>query len=69
MIRTYYYLTKPGIVYGNLLTAVAGFLIGSGWQFNLITFIAMVVGIAFVMASGCVFNNVLDRKIDSKTLS
>ncbi len=66
MFKAYYRLTKPGIIYGNLLAAVAGFLLASQWSINLFLLIYMVVGLSTIIASGCVFNNILDRKIDSK---
>jgi protoheme IX farnesyltransferase len=66
LIKRYYYLTKPGIIYGNLLAAIAGFFLASAWQSSVVLFIAMVVGLGLVIASGCVFNNVIDRNIDSK---
>lgn len=65
-IKTYYYLTKPGIVYGNALIAVAGYFFGAHGSPSLTTFIAMLVGICAVMASACVYNNVIDRDIDLK---
>lgn len=62
--RAYYRLAKPGIVYGNALSAIAGFLLASYGHPYLPTFIGMLVGVSFVMASACVFNNYLDRDID-----
>lgn len=64
MWQTYYRLAKPGIVYGNALTAAAGFLLASEGSPYLLTFIGMLLGICLVMASACVFNNYLDRDID-----
>jgi heme o synthase len=67
LLRSYYYLTKPGIIYGNLLSAVAGFFLASktaGFDFWL--FIITMAGIALVIGSACVFNNVIDIDIDSK---
>ncbi|MFZ2832038.1 MAG: protoheme IX farnesyltransferase, partial [Minisyncoccia bacterium] len=29
MIKDYYSLTKPGIIYGNAITVVAGFMLAS----------------------------------------
>lgn len=65
-IKNYYQLAKPGIVYGNLLTAMAGFLFGSRWHISLISFFALITGTALIIASGCVFNNYLDRGVDAK---
>lgn len=65
-IKQYYHLTKPGIIRGNLITAIAGFLLGAGGNINPGTLIALMVGISLIIASGCVFNNYLDRDIDKK---
>lgn len=70
----YYRLVKPGIVYGNALSAVAAFLYATrwqAWQFGgwgraTALFCAMLLGISLVIASACVFNNYLDRDIDGK---
>lgn len=65
-ILAYYRLAKPGIVYSNVLSAVAGFLMvsKSGLDFGLL--LAVISGVTLVIASACVFNNYLDRSIDSK---
>jgi protoheme IX farnesyltransferase len=67
-LRKYYRLTKPGIVYGNDLSAIAGFLLGASLlrEFDLISFIAMLTGISLVIASACVINNIIDRDVDRK---
>lgn len=66
MIRTYYQLTKPGIVKGNLITALAGFIFASKADIDLGLLAALAIGISLVIASACVFNNYLDREIDAK---
>lgn len=63
---SYYRLTKPGIVYGNALVAVAGYFFGAQGAPSLAVFFAMLFGIAAVMASACVFNNIIDRDIDAR---
>lgn len=65
-LRSYYWLAKPGIVYGNAVTAIGGFLLASQGKFDFKLFVAMLLGISLVMASACVFNNYLDRDIDKK---
>lgn len=65
-LKAYYYLTKPGIVYGNALMAIAGYLLGAHGEPTLQVFVAMLLGISAVMASACAYNNVIDRDIDLK---
>ena len=66
MTRAYYYLTKPGIIYGNAITAAAGFFLASKGHIDWFLLIAMLIGLSLIIASSCVFNNTLDRDIDSK---
>lgn len=66
MLKKYYRLTKPGIIYGNTLTATAGFLLGSGGNIDFLRLLATLTGTALVIASACVFNNYIDRDIDAK---
>jgi len=66
MFKKYYALVKPGIVYGNAFTTFAAFLFASRWHFAPFLLIATLLGISFVIASACVFNNFLDRDIDRK---
>jgi heme o synthase len=57
---------KPGIIYGNAMTAIAGFLLASIHSIRFLYLLQTVVSISIVIGSACVFNNVLDRKIDAK---
>lgn len=68
MLKKYYALTKPGIIYGNVLTTTAGFLLASALQesYDLGLLLAVLAGTALVIASGCVFNNYIDRGLDAK---
>lgn len=62
----YYLLTKPGIILGNLITVAAGFLLASKGQIDIGLFLATLLGLAFIIASACVFNNYIDRQVDRK---
>lgn len=66
MFATYYYLTKPGIIYGNLLTTAAGFLLAARGHVTLGHFVGTLLGVALVIGSACVYNNYIDRGIDRK---
>lgn len=66
MFKKYYQLTKPGIIYGNLLTATGGFLLASKKDINFGLLLMTLLGIALVIGSACVFNNYLDRGLDIK---
>lgn len=63
--RTFIELTKPGLVAGNLLSVMAGFAIGAGGRISPALAAAALIGMALVMASGCVFNNCIDRDVDA----
>jgi protoheme IX farnesyltransferase len=65
MLKEYYQLTKPGIIYGNVLTTIAGFMLASRGHISWGLFAATVAGTALVIASACVFNNFIDQDIDS----
>lgn len=66
MIRTYYLLTKPGIIMGNLITTVSGFALASRGHIDGWLFLATLIGLGGVIASACVFNNYIDRDLDKK---
>jgi protoheme IX farnesyltransferase len=66
--RDYYVLTKPGIIYGNLITTTAGFLLASGNSVDPLLLIQVLLGTGAIIASGCVFNNIIDLDIDKAML-
>jgi protoheme IX farnesyltransferase len=63
-IGALYRLTKPGVLYGNALTTVAGFLLASKGHFEPELFLATVAGSTLIIASATTINNYLDRDID-----
>lgn len=65
MMKQYLQVTKPGIIFGNLISVVGGFLLASKGDIDYPLFIATLLGVSLVVASGCVFNNYIDRDIDS----
>jgi len=67
-IKNYLLVAKPGIVFGNLISSAAGFLLASKGQVDGVTLPATLIGISLVVASGCVFNNCIDREIDRKMI-
>ncbi|MGM3161323.1 heme o synthase [Dickeya undicola] len=66
MIKQYLQVTKPGIIFGNLISVIGGFLLAAKGTINYPLFVATLIGVSLVVASGCVFNNVIDRDIDKK---
>lgn len=64
-LRLYLSLTKPGVLFGNALTAAAGFLLASRAQPDPALFLALVIGSTLVIAAACVLNNYFDRDIDA----
>lgn len=65
MFRNYLVLTKPGIIMGNLIAAIAGYLLAAKGSIGL-ELLAVMIGSTLVVASGCVFNNYVDQDIDQK---
>ncbi len=60
----FYQLTKPGVLYGNVLTGAAGFLLAANGDIDIRLFAATIIGMTLVIASACVLNNYLDQDID-----
>lgn len=65
--RSFLQLIKPGITISNSMTGAAGALLASSlFGFDILRFIGATLGIALVIASACVANNILDRNIDAR---
>lgn len=65
-IQTYYYMTKPGIIQGNLLMVAAGYLLASAFHIHFLSLVGVLVGTALTIGASCVLNNYIDRGIDKK---
>ena len=65
-LGVYYQLVKPGVMYGNVLTGIAGYLFAAGHfgQFSWVGFLATIFGMTLVVSAACVLNNYLDQDID-----
>jgi protoheme IX farnesyltransferase len=66
LLKAYYRLAKPGIVYGNAITAAGGFFLASKRHIDIGLLLATLVGLSLIIGSACVFNNYIDRDIDKK---
>jgi len=68
IVRDYVQLTKPGILRSNLIAAFAGFWLASRWQIDWLLMAVTLLGATLVMASSCVFNNLIDRDLDARMI-
>jgi len=66
MLKEYTSLTKPGIVRGNAMTAIAGFLLAAQGNVYWKSLVAVIIGLGCIIASACVCNNYIDKDIDQK---
>lgn len=66
MVKAHIILTKPGIILGNVITTAGGFALASRGRLDGWLFLMTLIGLSFVIASSCVFNNYIDRHIDAK---
>jgi len=65
--RSYLQLIKPGITLSNTISGIAGFFLAASFMgFSLSALLGAAGGIAFIIASACVMNNILDRDIDKR---
>jgi heme o synthase len=65
-IKKYIGVTKPGIVLGNLISTAGGFMLASRGHVQAGALQATLAGMALMIASGCVLNNLIDRDLDRK---
>lgn len=64
--KRYLQVTKPGIIFGNLISAVGGFLLAAQGRVDWGLLLATLAGLSLVVASGCAINNCIDQDIDAK---
>lgn len=63
----YFKIIKPGIILGNLTSVIGGFCFSkSAFSTHLLFFVLF--GTFCIIASGCIFNNIIDIDIDKKML-
>ncbi|WP_215780907.1 MULTISPECIES: heme o synthase [unclassified Paludibacterium] len=65
-LKRYWQVVKPGIIFGNLISAAGGFLLAAQGRVDGALLLATLMGLSLVVASGCAFNNCIDSDIDSK---
>lgn len=65
-VRNYIQVAKPGIVLGNLISTAGGFLLASGNRPQMGVLVGALAGTSLMVASACVLNNCIDRKLDGK---
>ena len=63
-LSNYWRITKPGILFGNLISVIGGFFLASKGRVDIALLLSTIIGLSLVIASGCVVNNVLDRDVD-----
>nr|OEF25697.1 protoheme IX farnesyltransferase [Vibrio cyclitrophicus 1F97] len=67
MLKKYLSITKPGIIFGNLISVAAGFFLAAKTEpASVMLLLTTLAGVGLVIASGCVVNNIFDRDIDQK---
>ena len=60
----YLTLTKPGIIFGNIVTLTGGFFLASKSGIDIPLLLVTMLSMSLIIGAGCVFNNVIDQDID-----
>ncbi|QCI22900.1 heme o synthase [Buchnera aphidicola] len=67
MFKNYLEIVKPGIIIGNIILIIGSFLFASrNLVFDFFLFLYTILGASLIIASACVFNNLIDCDIDRK---
>ena len=64
VLKHYFLVTKPRLVAANLISAAGGFFLAAQGHISIGLFLSVMAGLSCIVASGCVFNNYIDRNID-----
>jgi protoheme IX farnesyltransferase len=64
-LNRYYQFSKPGIVYANVLTALAGYLFASQLHLQSATLLGLLGGLGMLIIGACAANNCIDRRRDA----
>ena len=66
ILRSYYHLCKPNVVFMMLITSLIGSLLATnGSNFNPLLILISLIGIGFCAASAAAINQVVDQKVDA----
>lgn len=63
-LKDFIFITKPGILFSNLITAFGGYWVAAKWHIQWDVLLYTMLGTLLVMAASTVFNNFLDRDRD-----
>lgn len=66
MFRTYFQMTKPGIVRMVLITAAIGYVLGGGGVGSWVEMVCMLIGTGLAASGSAVLNNYLEREPDGR---
>ena len=65
LLKSYYHLCKPNVVYMMLICAVVGMLLAEQYVSSYLYLFISLLGIALCAASAAAINQVIDRKTDA----
>ncbi len=64
-MNKYFVITKPGLLLSNIMTVVVGYMLSTSGSVYWYDFLAVIFGLAFIMASSTTINNYIDQDIDT----
>ena len=65
LLRSYYLLCKPNVVYMMLICALVGMLLAEDSVSSILTIMVALLGIALCSGSAAAINQVIDRNVDA----